>query len=210
MRIATEPTHALYRDRQVQKSVLVLRDEKRDAMLGYDNFCADAVVIERHADDTLTVLFLESSHKWVCGAEILQTTERGLDARLVQHLVDNGAWARFCTVVAIHPRVDRRALAVHLDSCQQEMEDLCDAFKALDFTRGLFRCAIAGHDVGFNSHDSKLARVARRQAWINAWRRWLETFVCCFRQGIQCYFQLGYSMLFAARVLEFAIKRLGY
>lgn len=139
VRIPTEPSNVLFRDRQVQKSVLVLREEKRDAMLGYDNFCADAVVIERHANDTLTVLFLESSHKWTCGAEILQTTEHGLDAHLVQQLVDNAAWARFCTVVAIHPRDDRRALAVHLASCQQEMEDLCDAFKALDFTRGLFR-----------------------------------------------------------------------
>ena len=70
MRIATEPSNVLFRDRQVQKSVLVLREEKRDALLGYDNFCADAVVVERHADDTLTVLFLESSHKWACGGEI--------------------------------------------------------------------------------------------------------------------------------------------
>ena len=115
VRIATEPSNVLFRDRQVQKSVLVLREEKRDALLGYDNFCADAVVVERHADDTLTVLFLESSHKWTCGAEILQRTEHGLDAPLVQQLVDKAAWARFCRVVAIHPRVDRRALAVHLD-----------------------------------------------------------------------------------------------
>lgn len=162
VRICTEPTHVLFRDRQVQKSVLVLREEKRDAMLGYDNFCADAVVVQRYANDTLTVLFLESSHKWACGAEILQTTERGLDAHLVQHLVDRAAWARFCTVVAIHPRVDRRALAVHLDSCQQEMDDLCDAFKALDFTRGLFRLRqfLQGTTLDSATMTSKLASMS--------------------------------------------------
>ena len=162
VRIATEPSNVLFRDRQVQKSVLVLREEKRDALLGYDNFCADAVVVERHADDTLTVLFLESSHKWTCGAEILQRTEHGLDAPLVQQLVDKAAWARFCRVVAIHPRVDRRALAVHLDSCQQEVEDLCDAFKALDFTRGLFRLRqfLQGTTLDSATMTSKLASMS--------------------------------------------------
>lgn len=162
VRIATEPTNVPFGDSQVQNSVLVLREEKRDAMLGYDNLCADAVVVERDADDTVTVQFLESWHKRTCGAKILQTTEHGLDAYLVQHLVDKAAWARFCTVLAIHPRVDRRALAVHVDSCQQEMEDLCDAFKALELMRGLFRMRqfLQGTTLDSATMTSKLASMS--------------------------------------------------
>ena len=170
VRISTEPTHALFRDREVQKSILVFREQKRDSTLGYDNFCADAVVAQRHANNTFTVLFLESFHKWQCGAEILQTTERGMNQNLVQHLVGTPTWTRFCTVVAIHPRVDRRALATHFTECHQQAEDLCDAYQALECMRGLFRLRqfLQGETLDPAMLTGRLASVSAAKASLDA------------------------------------------
>ena len=108
------------------------------------------------------MLFLESSHKWVCGAEILQRTRARSRCTPRAAACRQGGLGPFLQVVAIHPRVDRRALAVHLDSCQQEMEDLCDAFKALDFTRGLFRLRqfLQGTTLDSATMTSKLASMS--------------------------------------------------